>query len=84
MQELCYFNVGTNEGGIRVSLSKGGYLFLFIGIILLALSIFFTTDWGFAAWATLFLVSLVLCTVGIIILIVNLVKQINADKRNRM
>lgn len=63
-----------------MSLHKRGYAILFVGIILLALSVFITTDWGIWAWGSLFIASLLFCTVGIIMLIVHLFKQIKADK----
>lgn len=67
-----------------MSLSKKGYLVLFIGILLLISSIFFTTNWNITAWLVLFSVSLLFCTVGIIMLIVNLVKQIKLEKQNKL
>ncbi|MEK4700940.1 hypothetical protein MKX47_15390 [Solibacillus sp. FSL R7-0668] len=66
-----------------MSLSKSGYLTLFVGIILLVASIFFTSDWGLTAWMILFIISLILCTVGIIMLIVHLVRQIKEDKARK-
>ena len=59
-----------------MNLNKRGFIFLFIGIILLALSIFVTVDWSFGAWLTLFVISLLMCTIGIITLIIHLIKQI--------
>ena len=59
-----------------MNLNKRGFIFLFIGIVLLALSIFVTVDWSFGAWMTLFIISLLLCTIGIITLIVHLIKQL--------
>ena len=79
MHETCYFIYGS-KGGIPLSLNKRGFIFLFIGIILLALSIFVTVDWSFGAWMTLFMVSLLLCTIGIITLIVHLIKQLKEGK----
>ncbi|HEY4623662.1 MAG TPA: hypothetical protein VIH12_07360 [Solibacillus sp.] len=67
-----------------MSLSKSGYLTLFVGIILLVASIFFTSDWGLTAWMILFIISLILCTVGIIMLIVHLVRQIKEDKARKI
>ena len=67
-----------------VSLSKSGYLTLFVGIILLVVSIFFTSGWGLTAWMVLFIVSLILCTVGIIMLIVHLIRQIKEDKARKL
>ena len=67
-----------------MSLYKSGYLSLTVGIVLLVVSIFFTTDWGFGAWLTLFVASIIICTVGIILLIVHLIKQIKADKIRKM
>lgn len=66
-----------------MSLSKSGYLTLFVGIILLVASIFFTSDWGLTVWMILFIISLILCTVGIIMLIVHLVRQIKEDKARK-
>ncbi|MBM7666785.1 uncharacterized protein (DUF983 family) [Solibacillus kalamii] len=66
-----------------MSLSKKGYLVLFIGILLLISSIFFTTNWSITSWLVLFIVSLLFCTVGIIMLIVHLVKQIKLEKQNK-
>ena len=63
-----------------MNLNKRGFGFLFVGIILLVLSIFVTVDWSFGAWMTLFVISLVLCTIGIITLIVHLIKQIKEEK----
>jgi uncharacterized protein (DUF983 family) len=63
-----------------LNLNKRGFGFLFVGIILLVLSIFVTVDWSFGAWMTLFVISLVLCTIGIITLIVHLIKQIKEEK----
>lgn len=57
-------------------------MFLFAGIVLLTLSIFVTIDWGFGLWMTVFLISLVLCTIGIILLIIQLVRQIKEDRQN--
>ena len=59
-----------------MNLNKRGFIFLFIGIILLALSIFVTVDWSFGAWIALFIISLLLCAIGIITLIVHLIKQL--------
>ncbi|MEK5186099.1 hypothetical protein [Solibacillus sp. FSL W7-1324] len=66
-----------------MSLSKKGYVVLFIGLVLLISSIFFTTNWSITAWLVLFIFSLLFCTVGIIMLIVHLVKQIKLDKQNK-
>ncbi|MEK4627460.1 MAG: hypothetical protein ABS944_14135 [Solibacillus sp.] len=66
-----------------MELQKRGYLLLLIGIILLILSVFVTVDWGFWAWSIVFFISLVLCAAGIIMLIINLFKQIKADKINK-
>ncbi|AMO86521.1 hypothetical protein MKY07_14955 [Solibacillus sp. FSL W7-1472] len=66
-----------------MSLSKKGYLVLFVGILLLISSIFFTTNWSITSWLVLFIVSLLFCTVGIIMLIVHLVKQIKLEKQNK-
>ncbi|WP_079524216.1 hypothetical protein [Solibacillus isronensis] len=66
-----------------MSLSKKGYLVLFIGMLLLISSIFFTTNWSITSWLILFIVSLLFCTVGIIMLIVHLVKQIKLEKQNK-
>lgn len=65
-----------------MSLSKSGYISLLIGVLLLISSIFFTTNWSIAAWLILFIVSLLFCATGIIMLIVHLVKQIRIDKLN--
>ena len=59
-----------------MNLNKRGFIFLFVGIILLALSIFVTVDWSFGAWMTLFIISVAFCAIGIITLIVQLIKQI--------
>ncbi|MER2113913.1 MAG: hypothetical protein ABS960_14565 [Solibacillus isronensis] len=67
-----------------MSLSKKGYLVLFIGMLLLISSIFFTTNWSITSWLILFIVSLLFCTVGIIMLIVHLVKQIKLEKQNKL
>ncbi|WP_274307884.1 hypothetical protein [Solibacillus daqui] len=67
-----------------MSLSKSGYLTLFVGIILLVVSIFFTSGWGLTAWMILFIVSLILCTVGIIMLIIQLMRQIKEDKARKL
>ena len=67
-----------------MSLSKGGYLILFLGVLLLVGSIFFTTNWSMEAWLVLFVFSIVLCAVGIIMLIIQLVKQIKQEKQNRL
>lgn len=66
-----------------MSLSKSGYISLLIGVLLLSCSIFFTTNWGITAWLILFIVSLLFCTTGIIMLILHLVKQIRIDKLNK-
>lgn len=66
-----------------MAVSKRGYLVLFVGMLLLIGSIFLTTNWSFAAWLTLFIVSILFCTVGIIMLIVHLVKQIRLEKQNK-
>lgn len=66
-----------------MSLSKRGYLVLFVGMLLLIGSIFFTTNWSITAWLVLFIASLLFCTVGIIMLIVHLVKQIQLEKQNK-
>ncbi|MCM3722790.1 MULTISPECIES: hypothetical protein [Solibacillus] len=66
-----------------MSLSKKGYLVLFVGMLLLIISIFFTTNWSITAWLVLFIVSLLFCTVGIIMLILHLVKQIKLEKQNK-
>ena len=66
-----------------MSLSKRGYLVLFVGMLLLISSIFFTTNWSITAWLILFIVSLLFCTVGIIMLILHLVKQIKVEKQNK-
>lgn len=66
-----------------MSLSKKGYLVLFVGMLLLISSIFFTTNWSITSWLILFIVSLLFCTVGIIMLIVHLVKQIKLEKQNK-
>lgn len=84
MLVLCYFYDRYLKEEFSLSLYKSGYLTLLIGILLLVASIFFTASWGFTAWMILFSVSLVLCTVGIIILIVHLVRQIKADKIKKM
>ena len=67
-----------------MSLSKSGYLTLFLGVLLLVGSIFFTTNWSMEAWLVLFVFSIVLCAVGIIMLIIQLVKQIKQEKQNRL
>ena len=67
-----------------MSLSKSGYLTLFLGILLLVGSIFFTTNWSMEAWLVLFVFSIVLCALGIIMLIIQLVKQIKQEKQNRL
>jgi hypothetical protein len=67
-----------------LELQKRGYLLLLIGIILLILSVFVTVDWGIWAWGVVFLISLLLCAAGIIMLIIHLFKQIKADKLNKM
>lgn len=67
-----------------MSLSKKGYLVLFVGMLLLISSIFFTTNWSITSWLVLFIVSLLFCTVGIIMLIVHLVKQIKLEKQNKL
>ncbi|MFS0875892.1 hypothetical protein [Solibacillus isronensis] len=67
-----------------MSLSKKGYLVLFIGMLLLISSIFFTTNWSITSWLILFIISLLFCTVGIIMLIVHLVKQIKLEKQNKL
>lgn len=67
-----------------MSLSKKGYLVLFIGMLLLISSIFFTTNWSITSWLIIFIVSLLFCTVGIIMLIVHLVKQIKLEKQNKL
>ena len=67
-----------------MSLYKSGYVSLLVGIVLLVVSIFFTSDWGIGAWLTLFVASIIICTVGIILLIVHLIKQIKADKIKKM
>ncbi|MER2028523.1 MAG: hypothetical protein ABS935_05305 [Solibacillus sp.] len=66
-----------------MSLSKKGYLVLFVGMLLLISSIFFTTNWSITSWLVLFIVSLLFCTVGIIMLIIHLVKQIKLEKQNK-
>lgn len=66
-----------------MAVSKRGYFVLFVGILLLIGSIFLTTNWSFAAWLALFIISLLFCTVGIIMLIVHLVKQIRLEKQNK-
>ena len=63
-----------------MSLYKMGYISLLVGIILLVVSIFYTSDWNLAAWLTLFIVSMIVCTAGIIMLITHLIRQIKADK----
>lgn len=72
------------EGGIPLTLYNRGLITLLFGVILLILSIFFTIDWGFETWMALFSVSLILCTLGIIMLITHLVKQIKADKQKKL
>ncbi|MCH7322974.1 hypothetical protein LZ480_13935 [Solibacillus sp. MA9] len=67
-----------------MSLSKSGYLTLFVGIILLVVSIFFTSGLNLTAWMILFIVSLILCTVGIIMLIIHLMRQIKEDKARKL
>ena len=67
-----------------MSLSKSGYLTLFLGVLLLVGSIFSTTNWSMEAWLVLFVFSIVLCAVGIIMLIIQLVKQIKQEKQNRL
>lgn len=67
-----------------MSLSKKGYLVLFVGMLLLISSIFFTTNWSITSWLVLFIVSLLFCTVGIIMLIVHLVKQIKLEKQHKL
>lgn len=79
MLVLCYFYDRYLKEEFGLSLYKGGYLTLLFGILLLVASIFFTASWSFTAWIILFSVSLVLCTVGIILLIVHLIRQIKAD-----
>lgn len=64
-----------------MNLSKRGYIFLFVGIILLVLSFFVTVNWSFIAWLALFFLSLAFCTTGIIMLIVHLMKQIKEENR---
>lgn len=59
-----------------MSLSKRGYLILFIGIILLSIAFFASTNLSFNLWAALFFSSMLLSAIGIIMLIVDLVKQI--------
>ena len=67
-----------------MSLSKGGYLILFLGVLLLVGSIFFTGNWSMEAWLILFIISVILCTIGILMLIIHLVKQIKLEKQNRL
>jgi len=59
-----------------MSLSKKGYLILTLGIILLALAFFATSGLNFTAWAIIFFAGMISCTVGMIVLIVDLIKQI--------
>lgn len=66
-----------------MSLSKSGYISLLIGVLLLICSIFLTTNWGITAWLILFIVSILFCATGIIMLILHLVKQIRIDKINK-
>ncbi|ATP41610.1 hypothetical protein CSE16_17080 [Solibacillus sp. R5-41] len=64
-----------------MSLYKRGYFFLLIGIILLTLSIFVTVNLNFWVWGAIFISSLLLCTIGIILLIIHLYRQVKEDKQ---
>ena len=59
-----------------MSLNKRGYLILFIGIVLLSIAFFASTNLSFTLWAILFFSSMILSATGIIILIIDLIKQI--------
>lgn len=67
-----------------MSLYKSGYLSLSIGIVLLVVSFFFTKDWSIGAWITLFVTSIIICSIGMILLIIHLIRQIKADKIRKM
>ena len=58
-----------------MTLAKRGYLVLTLGIILLAISFFATSSLDFTLWAILFFASMGSCTVGMIMLIVHLIKE---------
>lgn len=73
---MIMYMVESNTGGLTMSISKRGYLILFLGIIMLAISFFATPNLNFTTWAIIFFISMGLCTVGMIMLIVNLIKQI--------
>ncbi|MEG0383398.1 hypothetical protein [Solibacillus cecembensis] len=64
-----------------MSLYKRGYFFLLIGILLLALSVFVTVNLNIWVWGAIFISSILLCTIGIILLIVHLYKEIKKDKQ---
>lgn len=67
-----------------MSLYKSGYVALSIGMVLFAVSIFFTKDWSLGPWLTLFITSILVCSIGIILLIIHLIRQIKADKIRKM
>ncbi|MEK4426815.1 hypothetical protein [Solibacillus sp. FSL K6-1523] len=63
-----------------MSLYKRGYFFLLIGIILLAISVFVTVNLNIWVWGAIFILSILLCTVGIILLIIHLFREVKKDK----
>ena len=76
---LIFYGIVCNTkllgGRITIMLAKPGYLVLLLGIILLAISFFATSGLNFTVWAIIFFISMGLCTVGMIMLIVDLIKQ---------
>ncbi|MFY3790411.1 hypothetical protein ACOQFO_01630 [Ureibacillus sp. MALMAid1270] len=62
-------------------MKKLGLLFLFIGIILTSIFMFFDFGMTFEVWLIGFLVSMAISAAGFVLLIFDLARAIKAEKR---
>jgi len=65
-------------------LKKLGLLFLFIGIILTSIFMFFDFGMTFEVWLIGFLVSMAVSATGFVLLIIDLARAIKAEKRSKL
>ncbi len=60
---------------------KLGFLFMFIGIVLIAIFMFTDIQMTFNSWLIGFIISLLVSFAGMVLLILHLAKEIKEEKR---
>ncbi|CAM5195035.1 putative protein OS=Ureibacillus acetophenoni OX=614649 GN=SAMN05877842_105163 PE=4 SV=1 [Ureibacillus acetophenoni] len=65
-------------------MKKLGLLFLFIGIVLTSIFMFFEFGMTFEVWLIGFLISMAVSATGFVLLIIDLARAIKAENRSKL